>query len=408
MLFKRSNKLLISIFVFITLVACENSSNTVNTINRGTARGTGRSSSPLATSTPLVFSSVTPAPNQEQPFALPTDATSLNILPTETKFEPVLSPEPGTLVRDNWMWLPWNNNPYFNKVFWKKVIAKNGVIWAVGTNNTLIKSIDEGESWTKIDIPVINTTDSVLTDISFFSASQGYIVSGNGRVLYTQNAGQSWSVQNIPVLPTGIVAWSETNQLLITYNGDLYEGNGNQFTLLNTGTKSFIRLENIALVPNTSKAIVVGDGIGSYDYSKPISNRVKKILNLSPGMSSLQLLTVPDQNLIIAGDTSGNYVRSSNSGEQFFLQKRLQNREYNGAELTHPFTSYISGSFWNSNKGIISTPSGIFDTDNMGISWKLSGERINASSVATFFDATNFPKAIAVTYTGEIYRIVKR
>jgi RHS repeat-associated protein len=112
------------------------------------------------------------------------------------------------------------------------VSATNG--YAVGTNGTVLKTIDGGNTWDMFSVPNIATT---FNDLYFNVAypSNGVIVGENGTVYYTTTNGTSWLVG-----PTGITAGSSLTAITfdggsfyvtanLNGNGKVYKGAANAF-----------------------------------------------------------------------------------------------------------------------------------------------------------------------------------
>lgn len=64
--------------------------------------------------------------------------------------------------------------------------------WAVGWDNTLLKSEDGGLKWSLVKLPGSSTA---LRDIKFANAKVGWIVGDNGLILATQDGGKTWRGQ---------------------------------------------------------------------------------------------------------------------------------------------------------------------------------------------------------------------
>ena len=69
--------------------------------------------------------------------------------------------------------------------------TQDGVLWTVGAYGTLMKSQDDGQSWTTQRIDVTGNLNSIK-----FVGSHAWIVGNSGLILYSSNAGVSWSRQS--------------------------------------------------------------------------------------------------------------------------------------------------------------------------------------------------------------------
>ena len=65
-------------------------------------------------------------------------------------------------------------------------------LWAVGRNGIIIHSSNNGTSWST----QLSYVDTTLFDVDFADTLHG-LISGNGRVLYTNNGGNTWTLANI-------------------------------------------------------------------------------------------------------------------------------------------------------------------------------------------------------------------
>lgn len=83
-------------------------------------------------------------------------------------------------------------------------IARAGEnIVAVGEQGTIIRSQDQGKSWTQAPVPV----STLLTRVAFADADSGWVVGHDGVVLQTLDGGKSWIKQ---------LDGNQINQLIIT------------------------------------------------------------------------------------------------------------------------------------------------------------------------------------------------
>ena len=90
----------------------------------------------------------------------------------------------------NWSLVATFNGVAFNKVHF--IDSTTG--FAVGSNGTLIKSIDGGSSWTTIPLGI---TDD-LNGVHFADTTHGLVVGANGTIYTTQDGGSTWNVQESP------------------------------------------------------------------------------------------------------------------------------------------------------------------------------------------------------------------
>jgi photosystem II stability/assembly factor-like uncharacterized protein len=75
--------------------------------------------------------------------------------------------------------------------------SDDNILWTIGEYGTMLKSQDEGENWTKIELQ----TNAYLYDITF-QGNRGWIVGADGTILFSDDFGQSWSAQHSGVSKT--------------------------------------------------------------------------------------------------------------------------------------------------------------------------------------------------------------
>lgn len=102
-------------------------------------------------------------------------------------------------------------------------IGENGMVTIVGEFEIVLRSTDMGESW-----KIVHKGDSSLFSLHFSDASLGYAVGQNGRVIKTQNGGESWepietnntsNLLSVLALPTGEVLITGIRTLLVSTDG---------------------------------------------------------------------------------------------------------------------------------------------------------------------------------------------
>jgi photosystem II stability/assembly factor-like uncharacterized protein len=95
--------------------------------------------------------------------------------------------------------------------------ASVGEAFATGTNGTLARTTDGGQTWTGLGVP---TTGDVI-DVSFPTGSTGYALDSLGTLLKSTNGGSSWSLLNTgtPAQPASVVSLDQNRVLLIGPRG---------------------------------------------------------------------------------------------------------------------------------------------------------------------------------------------
>lgn len=115
--------------------------------------------------------------------------------------------------------------------------------WVVGNNGCVLKTIDGGNNWTKLNIQ----TNHALNNIRFIDA-QGWIVGGGGTIMHSIDGGESWLPQKS----------GTQNTLLTSYfiDTDIGFATGELGIILSTknGGKSWedISFDWMSLLPKTA------------------------------------------------------------------------------------------------------------------------------------------------------------
>lgn len=79
-------------------------------------------------------------------------------------------------------------------IVWKGIYLSSGKkVWIVGSKETILYSDDFGANWTVQNGGNSSGYTKTLNEVFFYDASNGWTVGSNGLVLTTSNAGSSWS-----------------------------------------------------------------------------------------------------------------------------------------------------------------------------------------------------------------------
>jgi photosystem II stability/assembly factor-like uncharacterized protein len=93
----------------------------------------------------------------------------------------------------NWSVVYFNNNGPLLRTLNSVHFPTATTGYAVGHNGRILKSTDGGGTWTAVSTP----TTAILNSVYFTSAATGYIA-GNGVLLSTTNGGVSWTTTSLP------------------------------------------------------------------------------------------------------------------------------------------------------------------------------------------------------------------
>ena len=80
-----------------------------------------------------------------------------------------------------------------------KTSARKTVVWASGSKGTVLRSLDEGKSWTQLKVDGNSAGELDFRDVEAFGADSAYVMSsGEGeksRIYKTTDGGKSWELQ---------------------------------------------------------------------------------------------------------------------------------------------------------------------------------------------------------------------
>lgn len=72
--------------------------------------------------------------------------------------------------------------------FFRVKFTKDNVGFITGNRGTILKSLDEGRTWTKTK----TNSGEIIFDVAFFNSKKGFAVGWNGVILTTTNGGDTW------------------------------------------------------------------------------------------------------------------------------------------------------------------------------------------------------------------------
>ena len=102
---------------------------------------------------------------------------------------------------------------YFTDVY---AVSQNVAI-VVGTDGTIIKTTDGGDTWLQKE----SGTNEILSDVQFPSAEIGFIIGGNGTFLKTIDGGETWT--SIDGICAGVLSCVNENLIFVRCSGSLYK-----------------------------------------------------------------------------------------------------------------------------------------------------------------------------------------
>ena len=210
---------------------------------------------------------------------------------------------------------------YFNKVF---ITSISGTIYAVGTNNTIIRSYNNGLTWNNIiTTPLIE----IYFDINMYDENIGFVVGSDGYVLKTTDSFITYKLYKLSSVAFKCVLIYDINTILVGgYSGLLYlsTDGGNSWAPIGSGTRNSINYFN--KIKNVIRFGFNG-GISKLNY---LSNQIYSIIG------SLELLNTPIYNLnsIFAWYEPNNIVIINGYVSSWNSTDKLNNLTYLNGSLS--------------------------------------------------------------------------
>jgi photosystem II stability/assembly factor-like uncharacterized protein len=249
--------------------------------------------------------------------------------------------------------------------------STDNIVWAVGNDGVIYKSIDAGDSWTYVP----SNTPYNLNGVMFLSELEGIVVGDAGTVLITTDGGLNWSAKTLPFITayydghllssTDIVVAGADGIILTSADG------GDNWTLRTSGT--IVPLRSISFISSTIGLIAGDQGKMLYtsDGGATWSNRTTFTLDI---LHQVEFVTT---NFAIAVGALGTMVISNDGGSTWALQT--------------PQTSQTlySVSFYNALEGFAIGSSTMLYTSDGGASWIDPGAEILHNIRSIDFNSLN-------------------
>jgi photosystem II stability/assembly factor-like uncharacterized protein len=226
----------------------------------------------------------------------------------------------------------------------------NNIAYIVGHNNSLYKSIDTGQTWTKLNLSIPTN----LRSLYFKSEDTGFIIGENARLLKTTNGGSSWTQKYIRTAAYGYdIEFSDSNGIAVGNNMLAVSSSDNGETWkVDTTFNSNKSINGVSILPN-GFCWAVGDS--GYLLKKHISSRKWEIIKYNSKINFNSITHFGDSTLMVCGgmldNASGNYknifLRSVNGGQTW--------QETEISEMKTIFNAW----FFNTDTGLLIGKNGI-------------------------------------------------
>jgi len=289
-----------------------------------------------------------------------------------------------------WEKLKSNTSEWLTDVYF----VDDSIGYAVGTNGTIIKTVDGGDNWSDISIKI----PEWLLSLYFFDKNHGFIVGTNSIIISTADGGMSWKYQYLPYKVNfhGIFFSDRNNGWIV---GGTPEGYGILLKTTDSGTTWIpvitdlpVELLGISVCSSNNSYVIGRNGTFLKSNNSDYSWSVNNILNFV-----FQDVTCNGDDIWLVGD-HGIILKSTDKGYSWtFFPKITDN---------HLFKIRFNG-----NKGIIVGGSGsgyysyssiIMETDDGGNNWTLTQIESWPKLYSVAFPSLN--RAYAVGYDGIILR----
>ena len=264
--------------------------------------------------------------------------------------------------------------------------------WACGVSGTVLYSSDAGTSWSS-QTPFIGTTNT-LREIRFTDPLNGWVVGDGGSIYQTQNGGGTWSNISVITLENlyGVDFGSDTTVVVVGSNGLLIRSTNGGNSWKSPASRTSHHLRSVRFYDRSS-GIAVGD---SGTVVKTTDAGITWRLIPSITSRALNAVRYSTNAVVYAVGGSGTLIRSTDAGDSWVLQS--------------PFTlSDLRGlSFLDQSNGAACGANGvIFQTHDGGVTWIQSATGIsqpinNNGQILTNLIYANAGSAIAVATGGII------
>jgi photosystem II stability/assembly factor-like uncharacterized protein len=289
------------------------------------------------------------------------------------------------------------NNPSNNKDLFD-VHMIGATAYVVGQNSALLKSVDTGKTWSKLNLSIPENMRAVF----FLNKDTGFFIGENARIQKTSNGGSTWTQKYVRTAAYGYDIHFR-GQYGISVGKDmlaLSSNNLGESWAVDTTIISNKRLNSVCILPN-GQCWAVGDS--GYILNKHISRRLWENKKFNSKINLTSITSIGDSILIICGGmpdsaTAGKFqniiLLSANGGSSFSQSSLPEMKIPNSLHFLNADTGFICGS-----NGLISKS--YQPINNRGL--QITG---SASSLNSIFFSKNI--GLSVGDGGSIYRTTNR
>jgi photosystem II stability/assembly factor-like uncharacterized protein len=175
----------------------------------------------------------------------------------------------------------WNNiNSFFTGYLSSVQFIDENLGWAVGESGMVMRSNDGGLNWTVTNSQTSTVTTKNILDVHFYSPSKGWAVGADGTVIVSSDSGSTWSIQASGLTTSNLSGvyfissnegWAVGNQSPGFGPQILYTNNaGQSWTVQNSNTTANISLKKVYF-SSQNKGFAVGTSGRVFKYSPTIS-----------------------------------------------------------------------------------------------------------------------------------------
>lgn len=255
----------------------------------------------------------------------------------------------------------------------------------------LIQNVLLSQSW-EWKNPLPQGNDLLCT--RFSDPLTGYAVGMNGKILKTYDCGESWSTQNSGV--------DERLISMFFYNDDLgfVVGEGQTFLKTTNGGDSWEILSNSAGQINYTSVFMTGENVVYLTKYENVYNKSSILKSIDCGLSfflqcviqnaELNCINFTDQDIGFAVGNQGIIVQTINGGDD----------SWSFPVFPPNNSSIYSITFPSSDIGFISTSSGIYRSNNGGVTWS---QELSLVTSAIYFLNENLGFTFGLDYFATTY-----